>query len=54
MKTAGLGKKLSFVLGSFIIVGTVLIVYFHAPPAPIVTAGLLAVLITASLHLFSK
>jgi len=54
MKRAGLARKLSLVLGSFVIAGMILIVYLHVPPTPVFAGGFLAIFVTVLFHLFSK
>jgi len=54
MKNIELGKKFSFLFGSFIFVALFLIFYVHVPLLPVLLGGLVAIVITFLPRLFSN
>jgi len=51
MRKSSLGRKLTLILGSFIIAALILIFYFQAPPLAVLMGGLFAISITIITHL---
>ncbi len=48
------GRYLALWLGSFLVIGTVMLFYFHVPPLPVLSAGVLTLIITVARILKKK
>lgn len=54
MEKSNLARKLALLGGSFAIIASALIIYFHVPPLPVALGGALALFLTVSAHFSSK
>ena len=49
-----LGRKLILSVGSFLVVGSILVIYFKAPLLPVLNGGLIALAVTLPPYLKEK